>query len=160
MMTTARFTKKGYKRLRDEFDTLTQKERPKVVQGVATAAAEGDRSENAEYIYGKKRLREIDKRLQYLSRLLKDPQVIDASMVKTDAVSFGSKVTVADESGQQKTWTIVGEGEADFKERTISSEAPVARALLGKKVGDSVVVEFGASSNSYEIVAIAIGDID
>jgi transcription elongation factor GreB len=160
MMTTVRFTKKGYQRLRGEFDNLSLKERPKVVQGVSTAAAEGDRSENAEYIYGKKRLREIDKRLQYLSRLLKNPQVIDASMVKTDVVSFGAKVTVLDEEGEQKTWTIVGEGEADFKERTISCEAPVARALLGRKIGDVVEVELGTTSNAYEIKAIAVGDID
>jgi transcription elongation factor GreB len=159
-MAAFRFTKRGYQRLRAEFDTLSQKERPKIVQGVANAAAEGDRSENAEYIYGKKRLREIDKRLQYLSRLLKNPQVIDSSMVTTDAVSFGAKVTVADEDGLQKTWTIVGEGEADFKERTISCEAPVARALFGRKIGDIVEVELGAGETSFEIIAIAIGDID
>ncbi len=159
-MTASRFTKKGYQRLRAEFDNLSLKERPKVVQGVSNAAAEGDRSENAEYIYGKKRLREIDKRLQYLSRLLKNPQIIDSSMVKSDVVSFGAKVTVADEDGQEKTWTIVGVGEADFKERTISSEAPVARALMGKKVGAIVEVELGAGASSYEIIAIAVGDID
>lgn len=159
-MKTARFTKKGYQRLRAEYDNLSLKERPKVVQGVSTAAAEGDRSENAEYIYGKKRLREIDKRLQYLSRLLKDPEIIDSSMVKTSEVNFGVKVSVADEDGQKKTWTIVGEGEADFKERTISAEAPVARALLGRKVGDVVEVELGANTTHYEIIAIAVGDID
>lgn len=159
-MKHTQFTKRGYQRLRSEFDTLSLKERPKVVQGVATAAAEGDRSENAEYIYGKKRLREIDKRLQYLSRLLKNPQVVDSSMVNTDTVSFGTKVTVIDDDGAEKTWTIVGVGEADFKERTISAEAPVARALLGKSVGDLVEVELGKGTSSFEIAAIEIGDID
>lgn len=155
-----RLTKKGYSRLRAEFDELSLKERPKVVQGVATAAAEGDRSENAEYIYGKKRLREIDKRLQYLSRLLKDPKIINQAMVLTDTIDFGAKVTVLDEAGIKKTWTIVGEGEADFKERTISVDAPVARALLGKKQGDLVEVELAQGNVSFEIISIAVGDID
>lgn len=155
-----KFTKKGYRRLRAEFDNLSLKERPKVVQGVSTAAAEGDRSENAEYIYGKKRLREIDKRLQYLSRLLKNPEIVDSSLVPTDVVAFGSMVTVLDDDGKEKTWTIVGEGEADFKERTISCEAPVARALLGKRPGDLVEVELGANVSSFEIIAVKIGDID
>lgn len=153
-------TKKGYARLRAEFDQLSLKERPKVVQGVATAAAEGDRSENAEYIYGRKRLREIDKRLSYLSRLLKNPVVIDCSMVVPDVVSFGCKVTVVDEDGQTKIWTIVGEGEADFKERTISVEAPVAKAMLGKSVGDMVEVELEKGTVCFSIVALAVGDID
>lgn len=159
-MASLQLTKRGYQRLRSEFDHLSLKERPKIVQGVATAAAEGDRSENAEYIYGKKRLREIDKRLQYLSHLLKDPSVIDGSMVKTDIVSFGTRVTVRDALGQLKSWTIVGEGEADFKERTISSEAPVARALLGKRVGDIAEVELERGTTTFEIIDISIGDID
>jgi transcription elongation factor GreB len=153
-------TKKGYGKLRAEFDELSQKERPKIVQGVATAAAEGDRSENAEYIYGKKRLREIDKRLSYLSRLLKNPTVIARSMVNRGLVSFGTKVVVMDDEGQKKTWTIVGEGEADFRERTISIEAPVARALLGRKVGDVVEVELEHKTTSFAILSIDIGDID
>lgn len=153
-------TKKGYTRLRKEYDDLSLRERPKVVQGVTNAAAEGDRSENAEYIYGKKRLREIDKRLQYLSYLLKDPKIIDSNMVNTNLVSFGSKVEVMDEEGLKKVWTIVGEGEADFKERTISLEAPVARALLGKKVGDIVQVDLQKGQVEYQVISISIGDID
>lgn len=159
-MIKPKFSKRGYQRLRTEFDQLSFTERPKVVQNVSNAAAEGDRSENAEYIYGKKRLREIDRRLQYLSRLLKDPEIIDRAKVSTSEVSFGSKVTVLDEDGKEKSWTIVGEGEADFKERTISCEAPVARALLGKKVGDIVEVELDTKTTSFEVKAIAVGDID
>lgn len=159
-MRSAQLTKRGYSRLRLEFDQLSSKERPKVVQGVATAAAEGDRSENAEYIYGKKRLREIDKRLQYLSRLLKNPTVVDRSMVDTNVVSFGSKVNVLDDEGREKSWTIVGEGEADFKERTISCEAPVARALLGRKAGDVVEVELETDTSTLTIQGISVGDID
>jgi transcription elongation factor GreB len=159
-MATLFLTKKGYTRLRKEYDDLSLRERPKVVAGVTTAAAEGDRSENAEYIYGKKRLREIDRRLQYLSYLLKDPKIIDSHKVNTDVVSFGSKVEVMDEEGVKKSWTIVGEGEADFKERTISLEAPVARALLGKKVGEIVQVDLQKGQVEYAIVSICVGDID
>ncbi|HXW53705.1 MAG TPA: transcription elongation factor GreA [Myxococcota bacterium] len=159
-MASVRLTKKGYTRLKSEFDFLSQKERPKIVQGVATAAAEGDRSENAEYIYGKKKLREIDKRLQYLSRLLKNPEIIDTKMVNCDRVNFGTRVTVLDDDGNQKTWTIVGESEADYKENTISAMAPVALALLGKQIGDVVEVERKIGPASYEILDIAVGEID
>jgi transcription elongation factor GreB len=159
-MATLFLTKKGYTRLRKEYDDLSLRERPKVVAGVTNAAAEGDRSENAEYIYGKKRLREIDRRLQYLSHLLKDPTVIDSLKVNTNVVSFGSKVEVIDEEGQKKSWTIVGEGEADFKERTISLEAPVARALLGKKVGDIVQIELQKGLVEYRVINISVGEID
>lgn len=156
----SQMTKKGYRILRAEYDELSLKERPKVVKGVSIAAAEGDRSENAEYIYGKKRLREIDKRLQYLTSLLKDPKIIDRSMVSTAQVSFGSRVFVRDEDEVTRNWTIVGRGEADMKERTISSEAPVAKALLGKEVGDIVEVELERGTIEYEIIKIEIGDID
>lgn len=159
-MHTVILTKKGYAKLRAEYDELSLRERPKVVQGVSIAAAEGDRSENAEYIYGKKRLREIDRRLQYLTTLLKNPTIVDRSMVATDVVSFGCTVEVMDEEGAKKSWTIVGEGEADFKERTISAEAPVARALLGKKVGDLVEVELQKGPSHYEIISIKVGPID
>lgn len=157
---TKEMTKKGYRILRGEYDELSLKERPKVVKGVSTAAAEGDRSENAEYIYGKKRLREIDKRLQYLSTLLKNPKIIDRSMVNTEVVSFGSKVFVRDEDENVRNWTIVGRGEADIKDRTISCEAPVARALLGKAVGSIAQVELERGTIEYEIVKIEVGDID
>lgn len=159
-MALVMLTKKGYRKLKSEFDELSLRERPKVVQGVANAAAEGDRSENAEYIYGKKRLREIDKRLQYLSTLLKNPKIIDKTQVPTDVVSFGCLVEVLDDQGQKRAWTIVGEGEADFKERTISAEAPVARALLGKKVGDIIEVELQKGPSEFEVVSIKIGNID
>ena len=159
-MSNVMLTKKGYQKLRAEFDELSLRERPKVVQGVSTAAAEGDRSENAEYIYGKKRLREIDRRLQYLSSMLKNPTVIDRTMVDTGVVSFGCMVEVLDDQGNKRAWTIVGEGEADFKERTISAEAPVARALFGKKIGDVIEVELQKGVSEFEIVSIKIGAID
>lgn len=155
-----KLTKKGYLRLKAEFDQLSREERPLVVKGVATAAAEGDRSENAEYIYGKKRLREIDKRLKYLSGLLKDPTVVSSHMVTVDTVGFGCKVTVCNENDEKKQWTIVGVGEADFKEKTISYQAPVAQAILGKKVGDIVDIELLDKEMSLEILNIEVGHID
>lgn len=153
-------TKKGFLKLKAEFDYLSQQERPKVVNGVANAAAEGDRSENAEYIYGKKRLREIDKRLQYLSRLLKDTKIIEKSQVNTSCVSFGCKVTILDDDEKQKQFTIVGEGESDIKEGTISYKALVALALLGKKNNDTVEIELPKGEVNYTIIAIEVGDID
>ena len=147
-------TKAGHQRLVQEFEDLSKKERPKVVKGVADAAAEGDRSENAEYIYGKKKLREIDKRLSYLSGLLKDTTIIDPASLTGAAVQFGSTVLIEDEDGGQKTWTIVGEGEADVSAGTISYRAPVAKALLGKEPGDFVTVSRPAGDMEYEIVRV------
>ena len=134
-------TKDGHARLAEEHYQLSRVERPKVVDGIATAAAEGDRSENAEYIYGKKRLRELDKRLRYLDYLLKDAQIIDPTNLSGDRVCFGSTVSVLDEEGNKKVWMIVGEGEADYKEGKISWKSPVAKALYGKKVGDLVLTQ-------------------
>jgi transcription elongation factor GreB len=159
-MASCQLTKKGYERLRLEFNNLSKIERPKTVEAVAHAASLGDRSENAEYIYGKKRLREIDKRLSYLAKLLKDPIIISKNMVSSKSVSFGCKVSVADDLNQQKTWTIVGDGEADYKEGTISLLAPVAMALLNKEVGDMVEVELNHKVVIYTVLAIAVGDIE
>lgn len=151
-------TKAGFQRLMAERDELLRVTRPKVVKGVTEAAAEGDRSENAEYIYGKKRLREIDKRLQYLSMLLKDVQVVEPTELRGTKVCFGSTVEVLDEDGNKKRWTIVGDGESDHKELTISWKSPVARALLGKKVGDIVEIERPKGVSEFEIIALYFGD--
>jgi len=145
-------TRLGHEKLLKEIEQLSKEERPRVVKGVADAAAEGDRSENAEYIYGKKKLREIDKRLQYLAQLIKGAKIVDPESLSGTTVQFGSTVVVEDEDGGRKQWTIVGEGEADLKEGTISYRAPVAKALLGKRVGDYVVVERPAGEVEYEIV--------
>ncbi len=147
-------TKAGYERLHAERERLLRVERPKVVKGVTEAAAEGDRSENAEYIYGKKHLREIDKRLAYLSGLLKDVQIIDESTLSGDVVVFGATVVVRDEHDLVKRWMIVGDGEADFSGGTISYKSPVARALLGKRVGDVVEIVRPKGVTEVEIVAL------
>lgn len=153
-----RLTLKGFTALTAEHDELSRVERPKVVKGVSDAAAEGDRSENAEYIYGKKRLREIDKRLAYLSSLLKDVEVVDPALLSGDTVQFGATVVIEEEeSGATRRYTIVGEGEADLKDGTISASAPVARALLGRRRGDSVTIERPAGEIDVEIKDILFG---
>ena len=151
-------TRKGYHRLAEEHRHLLEEVRPKVVEGIATAAAEGDRSENAEYIYGKKRLREIDKKLRQLTSLFGDADVIDIEYLRSDRVDFGARVSVLDEDGCEKQWLIVGVGEADIAEGTISYKSPVARALMGKKVGDVVEIERPKGISEFEILAVTYGD--
>jgi transcription elongation factor GreB len=151
-------TLQGYRMLQAEHEELSKNERPRVVQGVANAAAEGDRSENAEYIYGKKRLREIDKRLQYLSSLLTDVEIVDPRTLSGDKVCFGSTVLIEEDGGTKKKWQIVGEGESDTAKGTISWRSPMARALLGKRVGDVVTVERPAGEIEVEVIALWFGD--
>lgn len=148
-------TREGYMKIAEEHRQLLEDVRPNVVEGIAIAAAEGDRSENAEYIYGKKRLREIDKKLRQLSALIKDADVVDVAFHKSDRVDFGARVRIKDEEGQVKLWQIVGVGEADATQGTISYKSPVGRALLGKKVGDFVEILRPAGSMEYEILEIA-----
>jgi transcription elongation factor GreB len=150
-------TPSGYQRIAEEHRQLVEEERPKIVEGVATAAAEGDRSENAEYIYGKKRLREIDRQLRYLTGLLKDAQIIDPRNINSDRVEFGATVELRDENDQEKTWTLVGMGEANADEGTISWQSPLARALWGKMVGDFILLERPAGDMEYEIIGLYYG---
>ena len=140
-----------------EYEHLTKEERPQVVRGVTAAAEEGDRSENAEYIYGKKKLREIDKRLKYLGTLLKDVTVIIPENLTGTKVCVGATVVIEDEEGVQKKWTIVGDGEADARDGTISYKAPVARALLGKEAEDIVTVSRPKGDIEMEIKALYFG---
>lgn len=150
-------TRCGFERLAAEHEELRTKERPKVLQGIQVAAAEGDRSENAEYIYGRKRLRDIDRRLRYLNDLLKDVQVVDPTTLSGDRVSFGATVTVVDDSGAEKIYTIVGEGEADQRPDGISLHSPMAKALLGKRIGDVVTVRRPKGDVDLEVLAIGFG---
>lgn len=152
-------TRRGYDRLAEEHRQLLEEERPKVVDGVATAAAEGDRSENAEYIYGKKRLREIDKRLRYLTKLIDGAKIIDPENIRSDRIEFGATVTLEDEEGLEKTWTIVGIGEADANEGTISFRSPLALAIMNKKQGDVVTVKRPAGEIEVEIIDIKYSKI-
>ena len=147
-------TAAGFARLRAEYDELFGVERPKIVEVVSWAAALGDRSENADYLYGKKRLREIDRRLAYLARVMKAAKVVDPASQATDQVRFGATVELADEEDNRRVVTIVGDDEADATAGLIGWSAPIARALIGAKVGDERLVQLPAGEKSYEVVAI------
>ena len=148
-------TPEGLARIRSEYDELFAAERPKIVETVSWAASLGDRSENADYIYGKRRLREIDRRLGYLARIMKDAKVVDpARQEARDQVRFGATVELADEDDNRRTLTIVGDDEADATAGRIGWNAPVARALIGAKIGDERTVRLPSGEKSYEVVAI------
>lgn len=148
-------TPEGFQKLKDEYQELYFRERPKVVETVAWAASNGDRSENADYQYGKRRLREIDRRLQFLSERLEGAVVVDPKSVSTDRVVFGVHVTVQDEIGDISTYQIVGEDEFNPAQGKISWRSPMAKALLGKKVGDIVVVQKPSGAFELEIEKIS-----
>ena len=133
-------TPSGIKKLQSEYHKLFHDERPKLVETISWAASNGDRSENGDYIYGKRRLREIDKRLRYLGKRMASAVIVDSGNHKTDKVLFGAKVTVQDESGKKVAYHIVGEDEIDIDQRKISWVSPIAKSLLGSKKGDLVVV--------------------
>jgi transcription elongation factor GreB len=157
---TDRFiTPEGLARLRAEYDELFRVERPKIVETVSWAASLGDRSENADYIYGKRRLREIDRRLGYLAKIMKQAKVVDpAKQPSRDQVRFGATVELADEDDNARTLTIVGDDEADAAKGRIGWSAPLARALIGAKVGDERIVRLPAGEKAYELIAIRYPD--
>ena len=133
-------TPAGRKRLADELYQLWNVERPKITQEVADAAAEGDRSENAAYIYGKKRLREIDRRVRFLSKRLEALTVVEPAVSADGRAYFGLWARVCDENGVEAEYQLVGPDELDVAQGKISIDSPVGRALLGKKKGDAVTV--------------------
>ena len=147
-------TPEGSKKLRDELDQLWNVERRRVTQEVADAAAQGDRSENAEYIYGKRRLREIDRRVRFLSKRLDGIIVVKESPTDPSRVFFGAWVTLEDDDGETVTYRIVGPDESDTSRGFISMEAPVAKALLGKRDGDEVLVRRPKGEITYTIVGV------
>jgi transcription elongation factor GreB len=148
-------TPEGLARLRAEYDALFGVERPKIVEIVSWAASLGDRSENADYLYGKKRLRDIDRRLSHLSKVMKAAKVVDPRMQSSlSEVRFGATVELADEDDLRRRLTIVGDDEADATSGRIGWSAPLARALIGAKVGDERTVRLPAGEKSYEVIAI------
>jgi transcription elongation factor GreB len=152
-------TPEGYAKLRSEVDYLWRQERPRVTAEVEAAAALGDRSENAEYIYGKKRLREIDRRLGFLSSRLELVQVMHppAQAAAGGTAGFGAWVTVEDEDGVHTSYRLVGADEPDPDNGHVSVESPVGRALLGKQVGDEVEVRRPRGDTYLTILAVAYG---
>lgn len=134
-------TPEGFAKLREEYQNLMLRERPRVVETVAWAASNGDRSENADYLYGKKRLREIDRRLKFLKGRLEVAEVVDPTKSPKDRVFFGATVTLVDDNQKEKKYLIVGEDEFDLSQGKISWRSPMAKALLGKKEGDEVQIQ-------------------
>lgn len=154
-------TRQGHDRLRAELLHLLDVERPKVVEVVHWAASNGDRSENGDYIYGKKRLREVDRRIRFLSKRLEHAEVVDpATREDTDQVFFGATVTVADESGKTSTYAIVGIDEADAGRGRIAWISPMARALMKAREGDTVSVQTPDGRREVDIVEVRYQAID
>ena len=149
-------TPAGYAALKAEYDHLLGTERPAIVEVVSWAAGNGDRSENGDYLYGRKRMREIDRRLGFLAKRMKAARVVDPARAEDRSrVFFGATVTIADEDDNQRTVTIVGDDEADAAAGRIGWHAPLARALKGAAVGDLRTVELPAGPREYEVLSIA-----
>ncbi|MBX3251569.1 MAG: transcription elongation factor GreB [Myxococcales bacterium] len=150
-------TPEGYERFRKELARLWQDERPKVVKGVAEAAAEGDRSENAEYIYGKKKLREIDRRIRFLSTRLDVLEVVDPSERRKEQsrIYFGAWIRTEDEDGEERVYRIVGPDEHDMHPAYVSMDSPIGKALLGRRLDDEVTIRRPKGDLEVTVVEIA-----
>ena len=151
---SAYITPAGAKTLRDEFNYLWREKRPQVTRAVSEAAAQGDRSENAEYIYGKKQLREIDRRVRFLSKRLEVLKVVDTVPTDTTRVYFGATVTLETTDGEQATYRIVGPDEFDLRRGWISMDSPMARLMLGKGLDDDIEAPRPDGSVTSTIVAV------
>jgi transcription elongation factor GreB len=148
-------TRAGYERLREELFALIDTERPKIVEVVHWAASNGDRSENGDYLYGKKRLREIDRRIRFLTKRLEVAEVVNPSMhFGGDQVFFGATVALAYADGQETTVTILGVDEVDSAQGQISWVAPLARALLKARLGDTIRLQVPGGVQEMEVVAV------
>jgi transcription elongation factor GreB len=151
----------GYARIKNELDHLLRTDRPQVVDAVHWAALNGDRSENGDYIYGKRRLREIDRRIRFLTKRLDLAEVVDpARQANADQVFFGATVTILDEQDQEQTYQIVGVDETDFMRGRISWVSPLARALLKAREGDLVRFQSPAGWREIEVLSVAYVTIE
>lgn len=152
---TNHITPAGYRRLREEYETLFGVERPRLVETISWAAGNGDRSENGDYIYGRKRLREVDRRITWLSKRMAAANVLDpARQEDRTRVWFGATVTLADEADNARVITLVGEDEADAGAGAVSWKSPIAQAVRGAAIGDLRRVRLPSGEKEYEIVAI------
>jgi transcription elongation factor GreB len=147
-------TREGEQRLKDELDQLWRVQRPQVTRAVSEAAAQGDRSENAEYIYGKKQLREIDRRVRFLRQRLDGMIVVATVPSDPSRIFFGAWVRIEDDQGLESEYRIVGPDEFDLARRFISMDSPLGRALMRKTLDDAVTVELPGGAQTYVIVAI------
>ncbi len=148
-------TPQGFKKLQDEYNDLTSRERPEVVQLVQWAASNGDRSENADYLYGKKRLREIDRRLRFLASRIESAQIINPASVQSSKVQFGATVITLGGDGVEKTWKIVGQDEISTAQGLISWLSPIGKGLLGKAIGEDVTIQTPQGEVNLEIIDIS-----
>jgi transcription elongation factor GreB len=147
-------TPEGYRALQQELERLWKVERPRITDEVAVAAAQGDRSENAEYIYGKKKLREIDRRIRFLTKRLDAVTVVQPAKAQLGRVYFGAWFTIEDEDGVESTYRIVGTDEVDLAQRKISVRSPVAQALLGKREGETAVVQRPKGATEVTVIKV------
>jgi transcription elongation factor GreB len=148
-------TPAGYRALREEYEALFGGERPKLLETISWAAANGDRSENADYQYGRRRLREVDRRINFLARRMKEAKITDpAKQPDKQRVWFGATVTLVDDEDDERTVTLVGEDEADAGSGRISFYSPLARAVRGAAIGDLRRVELPGGVKEYEVVSI------
>jgi transcription elongation factor GreB len=147
-------TEAGYQRLNEELKYLWKEKRPEVTRKVSEAAAQGDRSENAEYIYGKKQLREIDARVRFLSKRLDELTVVNRPPAESDRVFFGAWVSLENDEGEHFRYRLVGPDEFDAAPDYISIDSPMARALLKKRVDDEITIDQGDEANTYYVTGI------
>ena len=147
-------TPNGFVRLKDELHNLLHKLRPEMAATVAWAAGNGDRSENADYIYGKRRLREIDRRIRFLNKRLEAAEIVDPSKIKSEQIFFGATVTIQEEDGTNKTYSIVGIDETDPGKGRISWISPISKALLKANLGDVVTLKSPKGIRELEIIEI------
>lgn len=149
-------TPAGYRALREEYEALFSIERPKLVETISWAAGNGDRSENGDYIYGRKRLREIDRRINWLSKRMTSAKVVDPTTHEDRSrILFGATVTLVDEEDEERVVTLVGEDEADAGAGRVSWNSPIARAIRGAALGDLRQVRLPGGDKEYEVVAIS-----
>lgn len=153
-------TPSGHKKLVSELDQLLKRERPEVTKLIQWAASNGDRSENADYLYGKRRLREIDRRIRFLAQRLDASQIINPCDIKSNKVQFGATVEIIDDENVIKEITIVGVDEVDTAKGRISWQSPIGRSLIGKSVGDDVLVVLPSGEINYEILSIIYKSIE
>lgn len=154
-------TPRGFARLQEELHQLARVERPEVTKTVSWAASNGDRSENADYIYGKKRLREIDRRTRFLTSRIDKAIVVDPALTKSNKVQFGATVTIEDEDdGETKTISIVGVDEINTEKNQISWRSPLGSSLIGKEVGDTILLRIPIGTKTYEIIKIVYVSIE
>jgi transcription elongation factor GreB len=147
-------TTEGAEKLKQELKQLLTKDRPELVQVVAWAASNGDRSENGDYIYGKRKLREIDRRIRFLTKRLESAEIIASRGENPDKVYFGTQVTICDENDRERTFTIVGQDETDPKTGKISWLSPMGKALLNTKKGDWIQVETPKGIEEFQVVGL------